>query len=293
MLGSAVLSAFSEHGLEATATTRDSSDLPTFLRPVFVNFDVTTDDLESVLGPYGEGDFVVNCIGIIKHHIDDSREDHRRNAILINSEFPYALCAFAQRQGFTVIQIATDCVYSGDVGSYDEKSLHDATDVYGKTKSLGEVPSTHMLNLRCSIIGRETKNGKSLLEWVLGHAPGSSFSGYTDHLWNGVTAQAFGRIAAGIVTSGNPLTGTFHLLPADVVDKLTLSSEILRVYGRSDVTVVPKETGHAINRTLDTLFPDVSHRLWTDAGYAGPPTIQDMVGDLVAPHSSYSNGDHQ
>ncbi len=293
MLGSAVLSAFSENGLEAIATTRNTSDLSASLRPVFVNFDVTTGDLEEVLASYGQGDFVINCIGIIKHHIDDSREDHRRNAILINSEFPYALCALAQRQGFRVIQIATDCVYSGGVGSYDEESLQDATDVYGKTKSLGEVPSSHMLNLRCSIIGRETKNGKSLLEWVLGHAPGSSFSGYTDHLWNGITAQAFGRIAAGIVSTGNPLTGTFHVVPADVVDKFTLSSQILRAYERSDVTVVQQETGHAINRTLDTVFPDVSNRLWTDAGYAGAPTIQDMVGDLVAPHSSYSNGDLQ
>ena len=38
-----------------------------------------------------------------------------------------------------VIQIATDCVFDGLKGNYTEDDKHNAIDVYGKTKSLGEV----------------------------------------------------------------------------------------------------------------------------------------------------------
>ncbi|MEB0201773.1 SDR family oxidoreductase [Cryobacterium sp. 5I3] len=281
MLGNAVIGAFSERGLAVTATTRDVSTLPADRRSIFVPFDVTVDRLDEVLSGYGRDDYVINCIGVIKHHIDDRNAAHRRNAILINSEFPYALDELARRQGFRVVQIATDCVYSGTMGFYDETSPHDPTDVYGKTKSLGEVPSSQMLNLRCSIIGPENKNGKSLLEWVLAHDGGSTFDGYTDHLWNGVTAQAFGRVAAGIVLTKNQLAGTFHLVPADVVDKRTLSELILDAYGKRDISVRATATGHAVDRTLATTFPETNARLWDDGGYGTIPTIKFMVGDLA------------
>ncbi|MEC7900574.1 MAG: proline dehydrogenase family protein, partial [Acidobacteriota bacterium] len=43
-------------------------------------------------------------------------------------------------------------------GAYKENDSHDAIDVYGKTKSLGEIKSENFFNIRCSIIGKEIKN---------------------------------------------------------------------------------------------------------------------------------------
>jgi dTDP-4-dehydrorhamnose reductase len=71
------------------------------------------------------------------------------------------LAIFAEDSGAKVIQIATDCVFSGSNGSYLETDPHDATDVYGKTKSDGEIESSAVMQLRCSIIGRENKGKKS------------------------------------------------------------------------------------------------------------------------------------
>ena len=34
--------------------------------------------------------------------------------------------------------ISTDCVFNGEKGNYNENSIKNATDIYGKTKSLGE-----------------------------------------------------------------------------------------------------------------------------------------------------------
>src|SRR5437868_4207618 len=69
---------------------------------------------------------VINCIGLIKPYCDNVQ-----SAIKVNALFPHKLPANS-------IQIATDCVYSGSKGGYIETDPHDALDVYGKTKSLGE-----------------------------------------------------------------------------------------------------------------------------------------------------------
>jgi len=93
-----------------------------------------------------------------------------------------------------VLQIATDCVYSGKTGNYDEAAKHDALDVYGKTKSLGEVNARHVLNIRCSIIGPELKGRLSLLEWFLSQPTGARVNGYAHHQWNGITTLQFAEL---------------------------------------------------------------------------------------------------
>ena len=59
-------------------------------------------------------------------------------AIKINTLFPYILSEIGERNSANIIHITTDCVWSGKEGNYNEDSPHDALDVYGKTKSLGE-----------------------------------------------------------------------------------------------------------------------------------------------------------
>ncbi len=281
MIGNAISRVFVERGIPLSATTRNVSAIAPGARDGFVEFDVVGGSLEALLGSYGEGDYVVNATGVIKQQIDDANAAQRRNAIAMNSDFPYAVAELAERQGFRVVHVATDCVYSGSTGGYDEDALHDATDVYGHSKSLGEVPSSQVLNIRCSMIGYELKNKKSLLEWVLNHEAGDVFPGYTDHLWNGITARAFGQVVAGIVENATTLSGQQHLLPADSVDKSQLSSMLLTAFGVDGVTVEPRETGKPVDRTLATLRPEASAALWRDAGYDTPPAIGALVDDLA------------
>lgn len=281
MIGNEISRVFVERGIALVATTRDVSAISPDARAGFVEFDVITDDLRTILAGYGEGDYVVNATGVIKQQIDDTDAAQRRNAIAMNSEFPYEVAELAEQQGFRVIHVATDCVYSGATGGYAEDALHDATDVYGHTKSLGEVPSGQVLNIRCSMIGFELKNNKSLLEWVLNHHAGDVFDGYTDHRWNGITARAFGRAVAGIVEQGSTAFGQQHLVPADSVDKSQLSTMILSAFGVDGVVVEPRETGKPVDRTLTTTAPAAVEALWKNAGYAAAPTIEEMVEELA------------
>ena len=91
MIGNAVIGALSDEGIGARGTTRDLLTLPESQRNRFVVFDVTSGKLDAVVAGYGPGDYVLNGTGLIKQHIDDTNATHRRNAIAMNSAFPYAL----------------------------------------------------------------------------------------------------------------------------------------------------------------------------------------------------------
>ena len=79
-------------------------------------------------------DFIVNCIGVIKPKIDENNPVSIQETILTNSYFPIDLQNLAFENQIKYIQIGTDCVFSGDDGSYTETSFMDATDLYGKSK---------------------------------------------------------------------------------------------------------------------------------------------------------------
>jgi dTDP-4-dehydrorhamnose reductase len=280
MLGSTLLREFRARGIDTIATARR----PGSVEPgsEIRRFDVETDDVDQALDGMTDGDYVVNCIGVIRHLMRDDLAADRLRAIEVNASFPYRLATAADARGLRILQIATDCVYSGATGRYDESAAHDATDVYGQTKSLGEVPGNHVLNLRCSIIGPEMGSTTSLLEWVLAHPHGATVGGYIDHHWNGVTTLAFARVASGIVVAGDPLAGTRHLVPADSVSKAELVRLIARAWGRDDLDIREVSTSRPIDRTLDTLDPELSRRLWLQGGYPEPPSIADMVAELAA-----------
>lgn len=209
---------------------------------------------------------VINCIGVIKPYCFDVAR-----AIRINSLFPYYLPPGS-------IQIATDCVFSGDFGDYVEDDPHDAHDVYGKTKSLGE--ADHLHNLRCSIIGPEIKNHNSLLDWFLGQEV-DEVNGFTNHYWNGITTLHFSRIVQGAIRHQIELPNIQHIVPADSVTKYELLQIIADVYGKK-IKINPTEANEDCYRTLSTNNPQLNRLLWKCAGYDNPPTIRQMVEELAS-----------
>ena len=280
MLGSAVYSWLRrDDTLRLTGSARN----PEQARALADGADVRKLDAEAGDTPDLRGvDWVVNCIGVIKPFIrDDVREDVAR-AIEVNSRFPARLAAVAEQTGTRVIQIATDCVYSGRDGRYDEQATHDATDVYGKTKSLGEVRSPNMMHLRCSIIGPEVKGFASLLSWFLKQERGATLNGYRNHRWNGVTTLHFAKICAGIIRESGELTHLQHVLPADDITKGDLLRAFAREYDRPDVTINDVDAHPAIDRRLRTLNAEQNAERWRAAGYDEPPSIRAMVHEMAA-----------
>jgi len=252
------------------------------------SFNVLNDSVEKLVQDL-EPTHIVNCIGKIKPEIDESSPKSIQDAIAVNSVFPIKLSRV--KPNLKIIQIATDCVFDGKDSNYLETSLHNATDVYGKTKSLGEISAKNFINLRCSIIGRELEKKKSLLEWVLSHPKGGGISGFTNHKWNGVTTLAFAKVVSGIIKSKDSLftEGRFHLVPGNSVSKYQLIEEIISQFQRDDLKISPVESSMTINRTLATLNGDINNSLWRNAGYNVPPSIEEMLNEYSIWLNSSSN----
>ena len=272
MLGHAVLKEFAGFSGNVNFTSRSGSGIP---------FDVLSDPFDNLAKFIGIGDYIINCLGITKPHINDDNEQDVARAKLVNSLFPVELAALAEKNSSKVIQIATDCVFSGRKGHYLETDAHDAEDVYGQTKSLGEVVSENVMHIRVSTIGRELGRSTLLLEWVLSHAHGATIPGYTDHFWNGVTTNHFAKVVKGVIEKDGFRSGLSHLVPADELSKADLVRQIASAFGRSDLIVKDTDSGKPIDRTLSTTDPAFNKSLWVGAGYLDIPTIEQLIAEIA------------
>ena len=110
------------------------SELPS--ENCFFNIDPFRDDKLKNIIIKCKPDFVVNCIGITKTLINKNLLPEYE---YINSILPHDLNKICSNTSSKLILLSSDCVFSGKDGNYNEKSIPDANDNYGKTKIKGEV----------------------------------------------------------------------------------------------------------------------------------------------------------
>ena len=224
-----------------------------------------------------EFDYIINCVGMIKQIIDERDQNSVNLTQEVNSRFPAKLNSYAKRFGIPLIQIGTDCVYSGKTGFYSESNPRDPVDIYGLTKNIGEQSISYTMLIRCSIIGKELSSNNSLLEWVISQPKGALIQGYVNHFWNGVTTLQFSQIVSGVIKSGTYKPGAIHLVPKDIVNKYELIKLISSNFGRGDLQIIQFEAETPINRSLSTINPEANLQLWSNGGYNKVPSIAQMV----------------
>jgi dTDP-4-dehydrorhamnose reductase len=288
MLGSTVARLLNEQGLEIIEGNRSGVAVASKSKAIKIDAN-TPQDFTSVFQSE-DIRYVINCIGLIKQLISESKSESTLEAIRVNSIFPRRLEKFANLYNFRIIQIATDCVFSGDKGDYSEVDVHSPLDVYGMTKSLGEIRGPNVMILRCSIIGPEQKGNNSLLSWFLSQPLNSEIIGYPNHMWNGLTTLHFAKIIAGIIREDFFIPGLHHLVPADVESKGTLLELFRKHYGRTDLRISHVDAPTLVNRILKTATPSINLELWKMAGYNFPPTIEQMVDELANWTAIHSEG---
>ena len=110
--------------------------------------------------------------------------------------------------------------FSGKKGNYHELSIHDDTEIYGVTKSLGEIKQHNFFNLRTSIIGQEFMTNKSLIEWFLKQK--KTTMGFQNHNWNGITTKAFGEFIYTVIVNEIKIPNFVHIIPKATVNKYEL-----------------------------------------------------------------------
>ena len=277
MIGSGITQGFSHQGFEVTEFNRSGKSVVTSNRGN--NFDALEFTDLGDFSVFGGFDYIINLSGVIRHKISSKSSSDIENAIKVNSIFPRALDNFAEKAKVNLIQIGTDCVFSGIKGSYTESDSFDPTDYYGYTKVLGEAALRNTMTLRVSVVGVERESSTELLNWVLNHPPKSTIQGYVNHIWNGVTPLHLAKLLIGVVNEDLHFKGVQHIVPGNKVSKHQLVKLISGAFNRGDLEIIEKTTSVSVDRSLDTQDWARNANLWGASGYDAPLKIEDMIAE--------------
>lgn len=267
MLGNAVFRVLSEKkDWQIYGTLRSASSKrffqATIAEHLLVGIDVEQYDSLIKAFVLSQPDVVINCIGLVKQLAE---ADDPLQAIPINTLLPHKLARLCELSGARLVHMSTDCVFSGDKGGYCESDASDATDLYGKSKFLGEVDCPHAITLRTSIIGHELQSAHGLVDWFLSQQ--DSCKGYSRAIFSGVPTVVLAKIIRDVVIPRPELCGVYHVA-ATPISKLNLLKLVAQVYGKS-IEVIPDDR-LAIDRSLN------AERFSEATGYI-TPEWQEMI----------------
>lgn len=189
-------------------------------------------------------DVVINCIGLTKHH---KASDDPLLAIPLNALLPHRMADLCAVAGARLVHISTDCVFAGTRGGYVEDDIPDATDVYGKSKHLGEVHYPHAVTLRTSTIGHELQSAYGLLEWFL--AQQGSCKGFNRAIFSGLPNNVFASVVRDVVIPRPDLHGLYHV-GGEPIGKFELLHLIAKEYNKNIDIVL--EDNFVIDRSLNS-----------------------------------------
>jgi len=262
MLGNTMLRVFAEgaeHDVFGTVRTGDvRRHFPPLLSERLISgVDVENPDALTRLFAEIRPEVVINCVGLVKQlsHADDPLQ-----ALSINAVLPHRLARLCALTGARLIHISTDCVFDGRKGGYREIDPPDALDLYGRSKSLGEVSYPHAITLRTSIIGSELNSAHGLIGWFL--AQSGRVRGYRRAVFSGLPTVELARIVRDIVLRHPDLHSVYHVA-ASPISKYDLLGLVAAAWEKK-IDIDPDDSV-VIDRSLD------ASRFREATGYTAPP----------------------
>lgn len=211
----------------------------------------------------GEFDVVINCIGVL----NQDAEINKHQSVFLNSYLPHYLSYITKNITTKVIQMSTDCVFSGKVGNYNEKSIRDGETFYDRSKALGEIENNKDLTFRNSIIGPDmNKNGIGLFNWFMKQS--KEVNGYNKAIWTGITTLTLAK-AMEKATRDN-LVGMYNLVNNKTISKYELL-QLFNKYFKDNQLIINKSDNIIVNKSL------VNNR--TDFDFV-VPSYEDMIKEM-------------
>ena len=227
-----------------------------------ISLDATDfNDLSSALDVI-KPDVCINATGVLNRAADDLDVSQK-----LNTQLPYFLSEMGIKQGFRLIHISTDCVFSGSRGGYIESDRPDATDNYGLTKIGGEGIDPKHLVIRTSVIGPEIRpQAIGLFHWFTNQT--GEVSGYQNVIWSGVTTLALAdAITRAIHHNTN---GLIHLVNNQTISKLALIQLINQYFPNRNRQIIPTPIPVS-NKSLISTRKDSTFKV---------PSYEQMLADL-------------
>jgi dTDP-4-dehydrorhamnose reductase len=278
MLGSAVVrELLNAYDVELVASIRNPESLPSDLRrnlgSRLVPLDVLDDEARVRVLADHRPEVVVNAVGVVKQAAELT--DHVAT-VQLNALLPHLLARECDRIGARLVQVSTDCVFSGRHGDYRETDVPDPVDFYGRSKLMSEVSEPH-LTIRTSIIGPELARHASLLDWFLSQR-GQEIRGFAAAIYSGVTTLEFARFLHTVLLNRSDLAGVVHLA-SEPITKYDLLHLVADVYGWTGT--ITRDLDFRCDRSLN------ADLLAERTGYR-PPSWPEMISAMWAAQQAWS-----
>lgn len=202
-------------------------------------------------------DVIINCVGLVKQL---PGSNSLLECIPLNSLLPHRLMLLASKVNARLIHISTDCVFSGKRGHYLETDTPDAEDLYGISKSIGELNDVkNTITLRTSLIGHELNSNRSLIDWFL--SQDVKIKGYRKMIFSGLSTIEMARVIRDFVLPNPHLEGLYHV-SSEPIGKYELLKLVAKIY-RKEIEIIPDDEIQ-IDRSL------VSDKFFQATGYRAP-----------------------
>lgn len=209
---------------------------------------------------------LINCAGVIR----DVGSHSPGTMSYINAFLPHGLASALHKD--RLIQISTDCVFSGEDGPYHEDSQPTPLDMYGRTKLAGELTGPmydqrNVLTIRMSFIGL---GKRGWLRRFMYADKEDVIEGYPSWAWNGLYARTAARTILDWALNES-MTGLVHL-EGPIINKFDLYSMLIERF-RPEMTlkmgnvpfknlVLKSSTG--ANDPYEFNWPDMLDELYVD-----------------------------
>lgn len=212
----------------------------------------------------GRYDVVINCIGILNQFA----EEKKAMAAYLNAFFPHQLAEITDGTDTQVIHMSTDCVFSGERGSYTETDLRDGTTFYDRSKALGELEDEKNITLRNSIVGPDLNpKGIGLLNWFMQQK--GEVHGFTKAMWTGQTTLQLAKTME--AAAKEKAHGLYNTVPDTSISKCDLLGLFNRYLRKDKVTIIPVEEMSA-DKSLKRTRWDFAYKI---------PDYEQMVAELA------------
>lgn len=220
------------------------------------------DELQSVIN-HIKPHVVINAAGIL---IEDS-ELSPLDSVCLNAVLPLKLSHLSKELKFKLIQISTDCVFSGKNGPYLASDIKDADSTYGRTKALGEIIDSSNLTIRTSVIGPDlSEDGRELFNWFMNQS--GEVNGFSCSIWSGVSTLELAKCIEYCIFK--KIVGLKHLTSGSPISKYDLLKELKKQSGKE--LVVNKIDGPVSNKVL---LPD------NNFFYSAPQNYEEIVRNMI------------
>ena len=263
--------------MEVWATFRNESSSFEFLPVDRILSNVISEDishLNEILDTI-KPEAVINALGIVKQR-DEAKQ--AVPAIQVNALFPHQLADLCVERGVRIVQISTDCVFSGLRGGYSEIDVPDPVDLYGRTKLLGELNLPGCLTLRTSIIGWQLKSFNGLLSWFARHR-NKHLKGYRKAIYSGFSTAVLAQLISDILQTRPELSGIYQVA-SEPISKFDLLVQLRDLLGWKDIVIEPDDQFFC-DRSLSSV------RFNTTTGWR-PPTWNTMLRGLAEEWPRYA-----